>query len=140
MTLQCIAITPHSIGSITLVLIDAPPHVAPVAARIVSLSDFILVPVRPSPMDIAALPATVQLIGQKRSAFVLSACPARAPEIEETRVLFTKYGRDIFCPITDRRPFFRAVTAVQSVTEFEPAGPAAAEINQLFASLMEKLK
>lgn len=123
-----------------LVLIDSPPHSSPVAARIVAASDLILVPVKPSPMDIAALPATVKLIGGKRAAFVLSACPQRAPETEETRLLLRQYKLPVFGPITDRRTFFRAVTAGQAVSEFEPGGAAATEISNLFECLMKELK
>lgn len=123
-----------------LVLIDSPPHSSPVAARIVAAADLVLVPVRPSPMDVAALPATAKLIGAKKSAFVLSACPQRAPETEETRKLLAQYGRPVWGPVTDRRQFFRAITAGQSVSEFEPSGPAAAEIALLFESLMKELK
>lgn len=121
-----------------LVLIDSPPHSAPVASRIVAAADFVLIPVRPSPIDVAALPATLQLIGQKPAAFVLSACPARAPEIAETKALLAHYGRPIFGPITDRRSFFRAITAGQSVDEFEPNGSAALEINDIFSSVMKE--
>lgn len=123
-----------------LVLIDSPPHSSPVVARIVSVADLVLVPVRPSPMDIAALPTTIKLIGVKNSAFVLSACPQRAPETAETRVLLAQYGRPVWGAITDRRQFFRAITAGQAVSEFEPDGPAAAEISELFKLLMKELK
>ena len=122
-----------------LVVIDAPPHAAPIAARIVAAADLVLVPVRPSPIDLAALPTTVQVIGSKPSAFVLSACPARAPEIAETRQFLQHHGRPILGPITDRRQFFRALTAGQAVTEFEPNGAAASEIRQLFKQIQELL-
>lgn len=123
-----------------LVLIDSPPHSSPVVARIVAAADLVLVPVRPSPMDVAALPATIKLIGTKKSAFVLSACPQRAPETEETRALLAQYGRPVWGAITDRRQFFRAITAGQAVSEFEPDGAAAAEISTLFKSLIKELK
>lgn len=122
-----------------LVVIDSPPHAAPVAARIVASADLVVVPVRPSPMDIAALPATLLLIGSRQAVFVLSSCPPRAPEIEETRQLLSQYGKPVFGPITERRPFFRALTAGQAVCEFEPAGPASAEINQLCSALFKEV-
>jgi chromosome partitioning protein len=122
-----------------LVLIDAPPHAAPVAARIVKAADLVLVPVRPSPMDIAALPATLQLIANRPAAFVLSACPWRAPEVEEARQLLAQHGRPVLGPITDRRAFFRALTAGQAVIEFEPDGHAAAEIATLYDKVQELL-
>ena len=123
-----------------LLLLDCPPHATLAASQILAAVDFVLVPVRPSPMDIAALPATMRLIGSNACAFVLSACPARAPEIEETRALLDQYKRPVFGPITDRRQFFRAITAGQAVSEFEPDGPAAAEITALFQSLTEQIK
>lgn len=122
-----------------LVVIDSPPHAAPVAARIVAAADLVVVPVRPSPMDIAALPATLQLIGSRRAVFVLSSCPHRAPEIEETRQLLGQYGRPVLGPITERRPFFRALTAGQAVSEFEPSGPASAEIRELCSALFKEV-
>lgn len=122
-----------------LVVVDSPPHAAPVAARIVAAADLVVVPVRPSPMDVAALPATVQLIGSRPSVFVLSSCPPRAPEIEETRQLLGQYKRPVFGPITERRPYFRALTAGQAVSEFEPAGPASAEIRALCSALFKEI-
>lgn len=120
--------------------IDSPPHIAPLAARIVRVADLVLVPVRPSPMDLAALPATIALIGTTPSAFVLSACPPRAPETEEAWRLLETMGRPVLGPITDRRSFFRALTAGQAVSEFEPDGAAAAEVHALFNSVQEMLK
>lgn len=122
-----------------LLLIDAPPHAAPVAARITQAADLVLVPVRPSPMDVAALPGTLQLIGGRRAAFILSACPMRAPEIEETRTLLQQYKHPVWGPINERRSYFRAVTAGQAVSEFEPDGAAAAEINDLFVTMMREI-
>jgi chromosome partitioning protein len=123
-----------------LAIIDSPPHAAPVAARIVAAADLVVVPVRPSPMDLAALPATLRLIGSKRAGFVLSACPQRAPETEETRALLSEHGYPVWGPVTDRRAFFRALTAGQSVSEFEPEGAAADEIRALFSAIRQELK
>ncbi|MGC8509039.1 MAG: AAA family ATPase [Thiomonas sp.] len=121
------------------VLMDSPPSVSPLTAKIVRAADLVLVPVRPSPIDVSTIPATMQLVGSKASAFVLSACPLRAPEVEETRSMLERMGRPVFGPITDRRAFFRAMTAGQSVNEFEPGGAAASEILALLKAVTQEV-
>jgi len=94
-----------------------------------------LVPVRPAAFDLAAIPAAVEIIraAKVQGAFVLSACPFRAPEIVETRAALEAYGLPIFPgEITDRRAFARAVTSGSAVTEFEAEGKAAEEIRTLW--------
>lgn len=119
----------------TLTVIDAPPHAAPAASQIAKRSQLVLVPVRPSAFDLAAVPAAVEIIraANVKGAFVLSACPFRAPEIAETRAALEAYGLPIVPhEITDRRAFSRAVTTGSAVTEFEAEGKAAEEIRALW--------
>lgn len=119
----------------TLTVIDAPPHAAPAASQIAKRSQLVLVPVRPSAFDLAAVPAAVEIIraAKVKGAFVLSACPFRAPEIAETRTALEAYGLPIVPhEITDRRAFSRAVTTGSAVTEFEAEGKAAEEIRALW--------
>jgi chromosome partitioning protein len=119
----------------TLAIVDAPPHAAPAAGQIARRSELVLIPVRPSAFDLAAVPAAVEIVAaaKVRGAFVLSACPFRAPEIGETRAALEAYGLPI-APgeITDRRAFARAVTTGSAVTEFEAEGKAAEEIRALW--------
>lgn len=129
--------------NISLVVIDAPPHAAPSASQIARQSDLILIPVRPAAFDLAAVPAAVEIVhaAKVRGAFVLSACPFRAPEIEETR---TALERNYDLPvlpgeITDRRAFARAITSGRAVTEFEATGKAAEEIRALWGVIRDTL-
>ena len=120
----------------TLAVVDAPPHAAPAAGQIARRSELVLIPVRPSAFDLAAVPAAVEIVAaaKVRGAFVLSACPFRAPEIGETRAALEAYGLPIVPgEITDRRAFARAVTTGSAVTEFEAEGKAAEEIRALWA-------
>nr|MDX8305883.1 hypothetical protein [Agrobacterium rosae] len=126
----------------TLAVIDAPPHAAPAASQIAKRSQLVLVPVRPSAFDLAAVPAAVEIIraAKVKGAFVLSACPFRAPEIAETRAALEAYGLPIVPhEITDRRAFSRAVTTGSAVTEFEADGKAAEEIRALWDWIMKAL-
>ena len=120
----------------TLAVVDAPPHAAPAAGQIARRSELVLIPDRPSAFDLAAVPAAVEIVAaaKVRGAFVLSACPFRAPEIGETRAALEAYGLPIVPgEITDRRAFARAVTTGSAVTEFEAEGKAAEEIRALWA-------
>ena len=75
-----------------------------------------------------------------RAAFVLSACPFRAPEIVETRHVLETFGFPIApAVITDRRAFARAVATGRAVTEFESEGKAAEEIRALWTWIKEQL-
>lgn len=127
----------------TLAVVDAPPHAAPAAGQIARRSEMVLIPVRPSAFDLAAVPAAVEIVvaAKVRGAFVLSACPFRAPEIGETRAALEAYGLPIVPgEITDRRAFARAVTTGSAVTEFEAEGKAAEEIRALWAWIKDTLE
>ena len=128
---------------ISLAVVDAPPHAAPSASQIARRADLVLIPVRPSAFDLAAVPAAVEIIqaAKVKGAFVLSACPFRAPEIEETRAALTDYGLPVLPgEITDRRAFARAVTTGRAVTEFEADGKAAEEIRALWGWIKDALE
>ncbi len=72
--------------------------------------------------------------------FVLSACPPRAPEVEQVRAELLKYGYAVApgC-ITERRAFARAFATGRAVTEFDGEGKAAAEIRALWRFLKETM-
>jgi len=127
----------------SLVVVDSPPHAAPAASQIARRSELVLIPVRPSAFDLAAVPAAVEIVraAKVRGAFILSACPFRAPEIGETRAALEAHGLPIVPhEITDRRAFARAVTSGSAVTEFESDGKAAEEIRALWAWIRDTLK
>lgn len=127
----------------SLVVVDSPPHAAPAAGQIAKRSELVLIPVRPSAFDLAAVPAAVEIVraAKVQGAFVLSACPFRAPEIGETRMALESYGLPIVSSeITDRRAFARAVTSGSAVTEFEAEGKAAEEIRALWAWIKDTLR
>jgi chromosome partitioning protein len=119
-----------------LAIVDTAPHAAPEAAGIARLTDLVLIPCRPTAFDLAAAgnaAAIVKAVGVE-AAFVLSACPFRAPEIAEAREALAGYGLPVSpAEITDRRAFARAVATGRAVTEFETDGRAAAEIRALWA-------
>jgi chromosome partitioning protein len=126
----------------TLCIIDTAPHAAPDAARVAAQADLVIIPCRPTAFDLAAAGSAVEIVraAGARAAFVLSACPFRAPEIAETRLVLEGFGLPV-CPvdITDRRAFARAVATGRAVTEFEAEGKAAEEIRALWRWCKEQM-
>jgi chromosome partitioning protein len=129
---------------ISLAIIDTAPHAAPDAVRVVQAVDLVVIPCRPTAFDLAAVASAVDIVKaapNAKAVFVLSACPFRSPEIEETRQVLSGYGFDV-CPsiVTDRRAFARAVASGRGVTEFENDGKAAIEIRALWKWLKGRMK
>jgi chromosome partitioning protein len=126
----------------TLAIVDTAPHAAPDAARVARAADLVLIPCRPTAFDLAAAEAAAAIVQAAGvpAAFILSACPFRAPEIAETRAVLAEHGLPVVPgEITDRRAFARAVATGKAVTEFESDGKAAAEIRALWDWITEQL-
>lgn len=121
----------------TLCVIDTPPHAVASSALIARAADLVLIPVRPSAFDLAAVEASIAISRQaKRTVLILSACPPRAPEILEAREVLKGYGIPLLsAEISERRAYSRAVASGRAVAEFEPHGKAAAEIAAIWLEL-----
>lgn len=121
-----------------LAILDCPPAVSSLTARIIELADLIVVPVRPTPLDLAALPDALTLIGSKPFVFVVSDAPFRAREVEEARLALQKLG-PVLGVITSRRVMWRAMLTGQAVSEVDPDGKAASEVCNVCDLILEKL-
>lgn len=126
----------------TLAVLDTAPHAAPDAARIARAADLVVIPCRPTAFDLAAAEASVRIVtaAKAKAVLVLSACPPRAPEVDEAREALSSYGLPVApLEITERRAFSRAVASGRAVTEFEAEGKAAAEVPALWIWLQEQM-
>ena len=125
----------------TLIVIDTAPHLQPGTSTIVAQADVLLIPCRPSAFDLATIPSSVQIaraVG-KPTAFILNACPARAPEVRETRDVLETYDIPVAPMIIgERRAFARAIASGRAVTEFDAKGRAAQEVIALWQWLIDQ--
>jgi chromosome partitioning protein len=126
----------------TLALIDTAPHTDRGALVAIRAADQIIMPVRPSFLDVAALRDTVRLLemAEKVDAAiaVLNAVPSRgslADEAEEALATFKV--RVAPERIGQRNPLANAIPQGKGVTEFAPKDPAAAEIKALWRRLRD---
>ncbi len=121
--------------SIGVVVIDTPPHSTAEASRVLSVADLIVVPVRPTVLDLMALEATQRIVqaAARPAIAVLSAVPARAPEADEAEHVLREMGFDVApVRIKERRPYSRALATGHAVTEFPRSTDARNEIQDLW--------
>lgn len=126
-----------------LVLIDTAPRLDAQATQVAAAADYVLMPVRPALFDLAAAHGTAAIVRASgaRAAFVLSACPPRAPETNQMREALSELGFPLApVEIAERRAFARAVIDGRAVDEFEPTGKAAGEIGLLWKWLKREIK
>ena len=123
-----------------LVIIDTAPHAEESIAAVARVSDFIVIPCRPSILDLRAIGATVDLVKKQRkpAGIVLNAAPAgrgfgEASIVREARAGLEVYGLPV-CPVavTARAALQHALIDGRAVTEFEPHGRAAGELRDLW--------
>jgi chromosome partitioning protein len=124
------------------VLIDTPGKDEPATAAAIRAADFCIVPCRPTPVDLKAIPPTVATINRlsKPAVFVLTQTPPRGERIREAEVGLAMLG--IVCPVrvVARTAYQDAQGAGLGVSEFAPGGKAAAEIGQLWNWIVRKME
>ncbi|KEC54024.1 ParA family partition ATPase [Bartonella koehlerae] len=127
------------------IIIDGPPRVTDLARSALMASDFVLIPVQPSPYDIWAADGIVKLIDEARvykenlkSSFVIN-----------RKIVNTAIGRDVgealgvypmhllSANVAQRVIFAEATTQGKAVYEVDKHGQAAAEIEAVAAEIKE---
>jgi chromosome partitioning protein len=125
-----------------LVIVDTSPRADRDCIEICRRASFVIVPVRPSVMDIPAVEETMALIekaGQcNKSVILLNAVPPRSSEGQEAGEVLSSMGELLPVMLGDRVDFRRALTGGQGVTEFAPNGKAAAEVRELYKAIEAK--
>ena len=119
-----------------IALIDTAPHAKGAASVAARAADLILIPCRPSILDLVAIAAShaIAVDAGKPAAAVLCAVPARGPLTDDAESAIGSYGLAVSpIRIGQRAAFVHAATAAAGVLESAPAGKAADEIRALHA-------
>jgi len=118
-----------------LVIIDTPPAAGPQAYTAAQAADLVLVPCRPSLIDLDAIKRTAQLVKSAGiTAFVVfNAAPAGATTLlDDARAIVDSAGLVAAPAVLRERSAFRAAWPLgKGVIETEPRGKAAGEISEL---------
>ena len=138
------AIDAAAAGGFGLTIIDTPPAAGAEAAAAAQRADLVLIPCRPSLIDLDAIKRTAQLITStgRTGLVVLNAAPPTASTLlDDARTLAEATGLRVARTVLRERSAFRAAWPFGlGVIEHEPKGKAAQEVASLQEFIFEKLK
>jgi chromosome partitioning protein len=124
-----------------LVVIDTPPAITGSIARVVAHADLVLVPTRPSPHDLRAVGATVDIAEKhnKPLVFVVNGATARARITGEAAVALSQHGTVAPITLHHRVDFAASMTDGRTVGEAAPKSQSSKEIRDLWLYVQDRL-
>lgn len=125
-----------------IVVIDTAPRADAVILGVAKVADLVVIPCRPSILDLEALADTLELV-QTADVPILTVLNAVVPHVPDTALAedaIAQLGAAV-CPIRIHRrvTFSRALLRGLTAQEYEPRGKAAREIEQLFWIVDERI-
>jgi chromosome partitioning protein len=123
-----------------LIVIDTAAHAEGILVSTIDAADLVLIPCRPTIVDLQYLATTVQLtqLRRKNAAVVLNAVQTRTIDRCQAEGAISDMGINLVpVSVSNLVAYARAITAGQGVTEFEPDGKAAAEMRTLFGEITD---
>lgn len=128
-------------SGIRLTIIDTPPAITDSISHVVSFADLVIVPTRPSPHDLRAVGATVDIAERhgKPLIFVLNEAIARARITGESAVALSQHGTVAPVIVHHRVDFAASMIDGRTVGEVIANSPSAREISELWIYIQQKL-
>jgi chromosome partitioning protein len=126
---------------IKIAVIDTPPAITQSISKVVAHADLVIVPTRPSPHDLRAVGATVDIAERhgKPLIFVINAATARARITGESAVALSQHGTVAPVTIHHRVDFAASMIDGRTVGEVVPSSQSAKEISDLWLYIQERL-
>lgn len=117
-----------------LLVIDTPPAIAATIGEVVRLADLVIVPARPSPHDLRAAGATVELVERlgRPLVFVINGAAPRARITSEAVIALSQHGTLAPSIIHQRTGFAASMIDGRTVMEVPGEQRAAEEIGLLW--------
>jgi chromosome partitioning protein len=124
-----------------LVVIDTPPAISSSISTVVAFADLVIVPTRPSPHDLRAVGATVDIAERhnKPLVFVVNAATARARITGEAAVALSQHGTVAPVTLHHRVDFAASMVDGRTVGEIVPKSASAREISDLWTYMQDRL-
>lgn len=129
-------------AGIELVIIDTPPAITSAIVEVVKVADLVVIPVRPSPHDLAAAGVTVELVESlgKPLVFVINSASARARISSEAAIALSQHGTVASTIVHQRTDFASSMIDGRTVMEIPRASRSTAEIEGLWAYVGRRLE
>jgi chromosome partitioning protein len=123
----------------TLIVIDSPPHAATEAKMAIRLAGLVVTPVQPSPLDLWATKATVEIAAAEKVPLllVLNRVPARNPLKAEVERILAELGAPVArARLGNRSALSASMIDGKSVMEAAPESLAAREVIRLSREIL----
>jgi chromosome partitioning protein len=126
---------------VKLVFIDTPPAVTDTILEMVAHADLVVVPTRPSPHDLRAVGATVDIVEglNKPMIFAINAATVRTRIAGETAVALSQHGTVAPVTVHQRIDFATSMVDGSTVMERKPQSRSAMEIAELWQYVAAQL-
>jgi chromosome partitioning protein len=128
--------------SIKLVIIDTPPQTLDTIQAANVAAHFVLIPARPSPHDLRAVAAVVEMVeaAKKPFCFVINGAMPRSIIAQQAVGALAEHGKVAPVTIHHRVDFAASMTDGRTVAELAPASPSAKEITLLWKYVLAQLR
>jgi len=125
-----------------LAVIDTPPAITMAIQSVISVAELIVVPTRPSPHDLRAVGATVDLCERagKPLLFVVNAATPRARITSEAAIALSQHGTVAPVTLHHRTDYASSMIDGRTVMDLDPKGKSAQEIEQLWTYVADRLE
>src|SRR5258706_1710493 len=125
-----------------LAMIDTPPAITMAIQSVISVAELIVVPARPSPHDLRAVGATVDLCERagKPLIFVVNAATPKAKITSEAAVALSQHGTVAPITLHHRTDFAASMIDGRTVMEVDPGGRSAMEVTALWNYISDRLE
>jgi len=124
-----------------MAVIDTPPAISIAIQSVIAVADLVIIPTRPSPHDLRAVGATVEMCERagKPLMFVVNAGTPKAKITSEAAIALSQHGTVAPVTVHQRTDFASSMIDGRTVMEANPAGRSAQEIEQLWAYIADRL-
>lgn len=125
-----------------LAVIDTPPAITMAIQSVIQVAELILIPTRPSPHDLRAVGATVDLCERagKPLIFVVNGATPKAKITYEAAVALSQHGTVAPVTLHHRTDFAASMIDGRTVMECDPNGRSAKEVEELWAYISDRLE
>jgi chromosome partitioning protein len=127
-------------AGMNLVIVDTPPAITISISNVIAHADLVLIPTRPSPHDLRAVGATVDIAERqgKPVVFVMNGATPRARITAEAAVALSQHGTVAPVTIHQRVDFAASMVDGRTVGEVVPECASAKEIRTLWAYVQDR--
>ena len=129
-------------AGVKLAIVDTPPAIIGAISNVVACADLVIVPTRPSPHDLRAVGATVDIVEEFRKPliFVVNDATQRARITGETAVALSQHGTVAPTTIHHRIDFAASMVDGRTVGEVDERSKSSQEVRALWTYIADRLQ